>query len=215
MHFHELNLSKAMVADLLPSCPQKSFQKNEILFFKDDPGLETYFIETGSAKAISLAADGKSVFFADYMAGDIFGYYATITKKSRTATIIAQTPVTVRIIPEDQFINFITTNPVSAREMILYLTTHLRFNSLRMSRNFTMSAPERVAAFLIFTSEEQGRDTIDIDNREDFASQMNITRETLSRILHKFVEDGLIALDAWHIRILNAQGLYKLFAAEE
>lgn len=52
-------------------------------------------------------------------------------------------------------------------------------------------------------------------NREVIASQTELTRETLSRTLHKFEEDGLIELAPQHITILNRSALYKLFSNED
>jgi len=215
MRFRDLPLSKDIAEGLLPSCPKKSFLKSEIILFKDDPSDEVYFVIQGEAKAISLAADGKSAYFMDFEAGDIFGYYATFTGKPRTATITAQSDIKVGVIPARKFIEFVSGDPKRAQDMMFYLASHLRINSLRLSRNATMSAAERIAAYLIFMMEEDNCKTVPIDNREDCASLLEVTRETLSRTLNKFEDDGLVALHPHGLEILKPEGLYKLFSDED
>lgn len=208
-------LAKDIAANLLPQCPKKSFLKNEIIIFKDDPSDEIYYVMEGEAKAVSLSAEGKSVFFMDFEAGDIFGYYATFTGKPRTATIITQTDSIVAAIPADKFKKFVTEDPVRAEAMMEYLTNHLRIHSLRLSRNGTMNAPQRIAAYLIFMMEEDNSKTVDIENREDFASVLDVTRETLSRTLNKFEDDGMVTLHPHGLDILKPEELYKLFSYED
>lgn len=215
MRFRDMPLSKDIAANLLPQCSKKSFLKNEIIIFKDDPSDEVYYVMKGTAKAISLSCDGKSAYFMDFEAGDIFGYYATFTGKPRTATIIAQSDMNVGIIPARKFIEFVSGDPKRAQNMMFYLTSHLRINSLRLSRNATMSAPERIAAYLVFMMEEDNCKTVRLDNREDCASQLEVTRETLSRALNKFEDEGLIALHSHGLEILKPEGLYRLFSNED
>lgn len=214
MRFRDIPLSEIVKKELVPFCPEQSFHKNEIIFLKDDPDDDIYFVKSGAAKAITFDADGKSVFFMDYEAGDIFGYYAAFTKKPRTATLISQSELNVSVMKAKIFMDFLAADPKRNEMMMTYLASHLRHNSLRLSRNSTLSANERVAAFLIFLMEENNSKILPIENREDFASQLDLTRETLSRVLNKFTKDGAIALSGHQIEIMNPSILYEIISHE-
>jgi len=214
MRFHDTELSSIVREKLCPSYKTQSFKKNEIIFLKDDPHDEIYFVKAGEAKAITFDPDGKSVFFMDYEANDIFGYYAAFTKKPRTATLVAQSDLDVYMIPAKSFMAFLAEDPKRNELMMTYLASHLRHNSLRLSRNSALSATERVAAFLVFLMEENNTPVLEIDNREDFASQLDLTRETLSRVLNKFIKEKAISLEHSRIEILQPSHLYEIISQE-
>ncbi len=214
MHFRDTDLSDIIRTKLCPDFPVKSFGKNEIIFLKDDAAHDVYFVESGSAKAVNFEASGKSFFFMEFKPGDIFGYYASMMDKPRTATMVSVTDTKVRIIPVEKFMNFVTSTPAFASTMMIYMAADLRQNTLRLSRNATMAAPERVAAFLAFMMQENGRGKLQIQNREDFASQLDMTRETLSRILNKLAKEDIISIAPDFIEIKNLPLLYEMIAQE-
>lgn len=214
MRFRDTDLSHSIRAELCPQCPERNFQKDEVIFLKGDTSNQIYFVAEGSAKAVSIDADGKSVFFMDYLPGDIFGYYAAFTKKPRTATLISNDDLKVCMIDATVFMQFLSTNQTYNETMMTYMAFSLRHNSLRLSRNATPSALRRISALLLYLMEESNSKMLAITNREDLASQLNLTRETLSRELNALARDKIITLAPTSIDITNPHALYKLISEE-
>jgi CRP/FNR family transcriptional regulator len=85
----------------------------------------------------------------------------------------------------------------------------------------TMRAEERLAAFLINLSQRfvaRGYSPSEFHlrmTREEIGSYLGLKLETVSRIFSKFQEQGLIAVQQKHIRILDTDGLKKLLAHRE
>jgi CRP/FNR family transcriptional regulator len=80
----------------------------------------------------------------------------------------------------------------------------------------TMRAEERLAAFLLnmsqrFTSRGYSAAEFHLRmTREEIGSYLGLKLETVSRAFSRFQEEGFIAVQQKHIRILNSDGLKKL-----
>ena len=77
----------------------------------------------------------------------------------------------------------------------------------------TMSADERLAAFLLNLSQRfhaRGFASSDFHlrmTRDEIASYLGVKMETVSRLFSRFRDEGFIAVQQKHIRILDADGL--------
>jgi CRP/FNR family transcriptional regulator len=80
----------------------------------------------------------------------------------------------------------------------------------------TMRAEERLATFLLNLSQRftaRGFSPAEFNlrmTREEIGSYLGLKLETVSRAFSRFHEEGLIAVQQRHIRILNTPGLKKL-----
>jgi CRP/FNR family transcriptional regulator len=80
----------------------------------------------------------------------------------------------------------------------------------------SLSADERVAAFLLDVSErnaQRGYSSAEFNlrmTREDMGSYLGMTLETVSRTLSRFQKRGLIDTQGKHIRIVDLEGLQKV-----
>jgi len=77
----------------------------------------------------------------------------------------------------------------------------------------TMKAEERLAAFLLNLSQRfvaRGFSPSEFHlrmTREEIGSYLGLSLETVSRLFSRFDDDGLIAVQQKHIRILDVAGL--------
>jgi CRP-like cAMP-binding protein len=66
---------------------------------------------------------------------------------------------------------------------------------------------QRVAGLLLELADQHGLEFALPASNEQIAAQLGTAREVVSRALHGFAHDGLIALDGRQIRILDRNGL--------
>jgi CRP/FNR family transcriptional regulator len=84
----------------------------------------------------------------------------------------------------------------------------------------SMRAEERLATFLINLSKRflrRGYSSSDFHlrmTREEIGSYLGLKLETVSRLFSRFQEDGLIAVEQKHVRILDIAGLERVLAAK-
>ena len=80
----------------------------------------------------------------------------------------------------------------------------------------TVRAEERLAGFLINLSQRyaaRGYEFTEFDlkmSREDIGSYLGIQIETVSRMLSRFTESGLLQIKQRHVKLIDIEGLYQL-----
>ena len=80
----------------------------------------------------------------------------------------------------------------------------------------TMRAEERLAAFLLNLSQRfnaRGYSHTEFHlrmTREEIGSYLGLKLETVSRVLSRFAQDGLIDVNQKHVRIVNQEGLRQI-----
>jgi CRP/FNR family transcriptional regulator/CRP/FNR family cyclic AMP-dependent transcriptional regulator len=84
-------------------------------------GLEAIIIVDGRAR---VEADGKAI--AELGPGDVVGEMSVIDGKPRSATVIAQTPVTLLVLHRQDFVSLLETVPGLQRKLLVTLCERVR-----------------------------------------------------------------------------------------
>ena len=84
-------------------------------------GLEAIIIIDGRAR---VEADGKAI--AELGAGDVVGEMSVIDGKPRSATVIAQTPMTLLVLHRQDFVSLLETVPGLQRKLLVTLCERVR-----------------------------------------------------------------------------------------
>ena len=174
-----------------------------------------YAIRSGFFKTDVLLEDGRDQVTGFQMAGELLGLDG-ISTEHHTCNAIAL---------EDSEICAIPFNRLETLSREIHNLQH-HFHKV-MSREIvrdhgvmmllgTMRAEERLAAFLLNLSQRftaRGFSHAEFYlrmTREEIGSYLGLKLETVSRAFSKFQEEGYIAVQQKHIRILNVNGLKAL-----
>ena len=174
-----------------------------------------FAIRSGFFKTDVLLEDGREQVTGFQMAGELLGLDG-ISTESHTCNSVALEDSEICIIPFIHLENLsreIKTlqhhfHKVMSREIV-------RDHGVMMLLG-TMRAEERLAAFLLNLSQRftaRGYSHADFFlrmTREEIGSYLGLKLETVSRAFSRFQEDGYIAVQQKHIRILNVSGLKAL-----
>ena len=99
--------------EVRPSTGFQSFAAGEELINQGDIAEHVFIIIEGHAEAW---VNGEKV--GDVEKDEIFGAMVVFTEERRTATVIASEPCTVMVIPKDQFLSLMRSNPRIAHSLI-------------------------------------------------------------------------------------------------
>ncbi|HRE18789.1 MAG TPA: fumarate/nitrate reduction transcriptional regulator Fnr [Rhodocyclaceae bacterium] len=174
-----------------------------------------YAVRSGFFKTDVLVADGRDQVTGFQMTGELLGLDG-IGTETHTCNAVALEDSEVCAIPFSQLEGLsreIHTlqhhfHKVMSREIV-------RDHGVMMLLG-TMRAEERLAAFLLnlsqrFTTRGYSPSEFNLRmTREEIGSYLGLKLETISRTFSKFQEDGLIAVQQKHIRILDVPGLKTL-----
>lgn len=99
--------------EIRPATGFQHFAAGEELIHQGDEAEHVFVIIEGHADAF---VDGHKV--GDVQRDEIFGAMAVFTREKRSATVIASEPCTVMVIPKDQFLSLMQSNPRIAHGLI-------------------------------------------------------------------------------------------------
>ncbi|HJW03402.1 MAG TPA: fumarate/nitrate reduction transcriptional regulator Fnr [Azospira sp.] len=174
-----------------------------------------YAIRAGFFKTDVLLEDGRDQVTGFQMAGELLGLDG-ISNEIHSCNAVALEDSEVCVIP------FARLEGLS-REIVTLQHHFHKVMSREIVRDHgvmmllgTMRAEERLAAFLLnlsqrFTARGYSHAEFYLRmTREEIGSYLGLKLETVSRAFSRFQEEGLIAVQQKHIRILDIPGLKKL-----
>jgi len=190
-----------------------SFSRNDEMYAEGDRADCWYKVVSGTVRICKLLADGRRHIGEFCFSGDWFGiddgserpYSAEavddviVMRFQRTATerLIDQNTALARLL----------------RDAMLRGLANAHGRTLLLGR---MTAPERVAAFLVEMFERHDRTkALDLPmSRNDIADYLGLTIETVCRTLSAFKRDGVIAIPNPHrIELLDRDALEAIVEA--
>lgn len=202
------NLSEEELSQLAQIVRERKFDRNQVIFYEGDLGGSLYVIVSGTVKIVIMADDGREHILGLLDEGNFFGEISLIDGEPRSATAIALDKVNIVMISREDFIRLLRENPEMSLKIMQTLCERLRRTDKHVETLAFLSAPGRVAQVLINWAEKEapGQDkNVQIPHkmtRQEFASIAGTSRETLTRVLMDFQDDGLIKLEKNRI-VLN------------
>jgi CRP/FNR family transcriptional regulator, nitrogen fixation regulation protein len=186
---------------------RRSFARNEEIFAEGDPADSWYKVISGTVRLCKLLADGRRHIAEFYFAGDSFGLD---NMPERLFSAEAVTDAIVMRYPRRATERLIDERPNLARSLRDVTLRDLANAQIRMLLLGRMSAPERVATFILDMFERRDATRVlDLPmSRNDIADYLGLTIETVCRVMSAFKRDGAIDIPSPHrIELRNRAAL--------
>ncbi|MBW2064351.1 MAG: Crp/Fnr family transcriptional regulator [Deltaproteobacteria bacterium] len=211
--FH--GLPEDQIEDLAGIVVDNTFHKGQVIFSEGDEGNGFYVVISGRVKIFKLSPDGKEQILHLFERGEPFGEVAVFAGEKFPANAEAIEESRIFFFPRHSFSQLIAKNPSIALNMLAILSRRLRRFANLIDDLSLKEVPGRLAAYLLFLSDEKGSKTLHLNiTKSQLASLLGTIPETLSRILGKMTQQGLIKTDGRRIEILDPTGLEELAEAE-
>lgn len=189
--------------------------KGDFLF---SPGLnfQSFFaIRAGIVKVYSINADHSEVIHGFYLPGDIVGMDAVAFDKHQFFAVALDT-TSVCAIPYNQLSSLATQIPNLNHQVFTLMSNEIVSGRLLTTLLKQKTAEQRLADFILSMSEkyksrgyEYTQFRLNILHR-DVANYLNLTPETVSRILAKFQKENLMTWKKKEVHIHDERALYSL-----
>ena len=112
------------------------FKEGEVVIKEGELSFDAYIIESGIARVTKSGPAGKDIFLADLEEDEIFGELGWLDRSPRSATVTAKTRLAIRVLKEEDAVQFITHNPEALLPILRVLGSRLR-ETLRLIEKFT------------------------------------------------------------------------------
>ncbi len=203
--------------DLAIILTDQVFRKGQLIFSEGDEATGFYVVITGRVKIFKLSMEGKEQILHIFGPGQPIGEVAVFEGKRFPANAESLEDSRLFFFPRNAFMERIKENPSIGLHMLAVLSQLLRRFASLIDDLSLKDVPARLAAYLLYLSETQPSvDNLSLDiSKGQLSSLLGTVPETLSRILTKMINSGLIRSDGTRgIRILDHKGLEDLACGE-
>ena len=207
------NLNDQQLDQILYRHRESSHQADQLIVMEQDWGESLFVLYEGIAKVRTYTATGDEVVMSLLGAGDVFGEMAALDGGTRSADVVALTPlrlVKLRVLP---FTALLSKEAVFALALARLEASRLRDLNRRFALQ-TADATTRLLdslAYLARKSSAQNDPQASIPPlaQLEIALIAGLARETASRTLSKLRTRGTVIEDNGRLRLVNLKPLEK------
>jgi len=193
-------------------------KKGESLYRHGEVLNSVYSVRFGTLKTEYCLEDGRQQVIGFHLPGEILGLDG-IGDGHYQSEAIALEESEVCIIRYEAFEDLARQIPALQKQFHRILSRELTQDQRHLLSLGSMRAEERLAAFLLSLSQRlaaRGYQNNEFDlrmSRLEIGSYLGIQIETVSRMLSRFAESGLIQIKQRHIKLIDMDGLHELAGA--
>jgi CRP/FNR family transcriptional regulator len=186
---------------------RKRVKRGETLYHAGAAFDSLYAVRSGFFKSATLLEDGRDQVTAFHMAGELLGLDGLGTERHAN-DVIALEDSEVCVIPYAHL-----AAPALQRQLHKAMSRELVRDQGVMALLGTMRAEERLATFLVTLSQRfaaRGYSALEFHlrmTRDEIGSYLGLSLETVSRLFSRLQEEGIVAVQQKHIRILDISRL--------
>jgi CRP/FNR family cyclic AMP-dependent transcriptional regulator len=189
---------------------ERTYPKGSVILFQGDPGDSLYVLRQGRAKVVLIGEDGREVILGVLEPGAHFGELALIDDQPRSAHVIAMEDSQLLILRREDFRRRVEANPSVAWALLTELSRRLRRADQKIGGLVLLDVPGRISRLLLDLSSESTNGTIDKPlTHQTIAQMIGASRETVSRAMKEFQQEGLIRVERRRIAVANRDALEK------
>lgn len=187
------------------------FRKGETIFHEGDPVDGIYFVYEGSVKVHKKWGAEKELIIRFARKGEIFGHRGLGNDPFYPISATALEPLTACFISLEFFQTTLKVNPNFLYGLLLFFADELQESERKMRNLAHMQVKGRVAQAFLTLQEKFGTSPEGFINitlsRQDLASLVGATYETVFRIINELSQEQLIGLDGKHITLTDPKRL--------
>jgi CRP/FNR family transcriptional regulator len=190
----------------------KHYNKGDVIFYDGDEGVGFYLVASGGVSVYKLSPEGKEQILHIVKEGDTIGAVPVFSGKSFPANARAISQSHLLFFDRKKFIQLITNKPSLTMNILALLSMRLREFTIQVENLSLKEIPGRLAAYLLFLSQEQGnKDLIKLNiSKVQLANLLGTGPESLSRALGNMKSKKLIEEKGANIKLLNRNLLEEL-----
>ncbi len=185
----------------------KNYNSDEIVFYEGDNPGTLYILTEGVLRLYKTDAKGNELYIHQFVPTGMVGELACFENINYPATARFITKGQILKIDYKKLEKDFFQNPEVCMEIIKSLTQKVKILSNVIHKEMILTSEAKVAKIIV----EHG-DLFETHKNTQIASILNITPETLSRILTRFKKANLISVEKNHcIKIIDTVKLTTIF----
>ncbi len=182
----------------------RQYSKDSIVFYEGDEGEFLYVLLEGTVKLFKTSPKGTTIHMHNFVAPEIVALFPTLERIPFPATCEFLTDGTMGLLPLDKLYGCLN-NTKLALSLISSLLKRMKILAELLHKETIYSSEAKIADFLLNNASVFER----LKNNE-IASILNMTPETLSRILTKLKKEEVIIIKDHVVTVLDEDALREI-----
>ena len=176
---------------------KKSYKKDEVLFHELDVCNEVGFVITGEVVIKSYDTSGNEIIYNTVYKNEMFGNNLIFSSSNKyKGDVIATIDTEVLFLNKDNLLKVLSTNK---KFLESYLTSQANKTKKLNSRVKLLSLDKAKDRFMFYLIDNHNQ--IEYESITSLAKELNIQRETLSRLINKLIKEKVIVVSNKTIKI--------------
>jgi len=213
-------LSKAEIEILAEAGTEREVAPGTILHRQDDPANCLHYVVSGKIKTFQILTRGQESLLRIHLPGSVIGLSSLTSRGHWDANSVAITPSRLIKLSKPRFLQLLQDHSILSIKLIGLLVDRLSDLHFRIGEMQTQSVEQRLAYALLSLSRADSNKGQDDDRagisltHEELAQLINTRRQTVTSILKRFADLGLVTRSMRCIEVTSASGLRALLENE-
>lgn len=193
----------------------ESVAKGEFVYQRGERCEALYALQSGSSKSYLIGANGNEQVTGFRFRGDLLGLDA-LRNGTYHCSAVALEASNIFRLPTERLEEITAKVAGLQRELIRVMSGRIGENEEHMLLLSQRSAPVRFATWLSTLGQRERENGGTVDeipltmSYQDLANFLGLTSETVSRLLRRFCDDGLIATSQRRLRLLDRKRIFEM-----
>ena len=201
---------------LIAQSYEQTFGSGELLIRQGQAAERFFLVLKGRVKLYRISADGQEKVVEIIQAGQTFAEAVMFMQRSEYP-VCAETlePVHLASFPNRLMMTLLEENPRVCLQLLGHMSARLHQRLGELETLTLQNATQRFSLYLIQQLENRAQETVDIElplPKRLIAARLSMQPETLSRIMARLHQDGLIEMQGRSIHIPSIERLLEPFA---
>ncbi|MEA2524109.1 MAG: family transcriptional regulator, cyclic receptor protein, partial [Thermomicrobiales bacterium] len=155
-------LSSTLLDQLAVAGRVRRYPAGQVLFSEGDPGDSLVVLEEGQLRVSRFTPTGQEAVLTVAEAPAALGELALLDGNPRVASVTAQRPVVVRLVPRSEFLELVRSEPAFVEGLLATLAGWVRLANARHADLLGLDVPGRLAKWLLARTEREGTSMFEI-----------------------------------------------------
>lgn len=205
--FRDLNSKELDEVDRITS--MTTCQRGKVFYTPGETGEVLFILKQGRVNLYRINQDGKKLVSTSIGPGSVFGEMSLVGQGMHDTFAEAAEDCTLCVMSQSDLEHVLLSKPRVAVRFMELMASRLREVEARMENVAFKSVPSRLAAHLLQLAND-GDGMIRGVSHQDLADMVGTYRETVTRILNEFRNEGYIELGRMRLTILRPEALVDI-----
>lgn len=210
------HLAPDAIKDINERFHDRSYASGQVVYFEGDTAENLYLVAMGRVKLVRATSSGHDVLLDILHGGEYFGSLQGLGAALYSETAIAYADCCILQISSEDFDAILKRHPDVTLKLLNAVGKRLEESREQLAQLSTYTVEQRTAAALLHLAGKVGEareQSVLIQlplSRQDLAAMTGSTTETVSRVMSRFVKEGLVRSGRKWVAVADQKGLEEL-----